>query len=58
MIIYIIKYMKGNENDREGTEISEPVRNDALPFLMYGCPALPGFKSPGGRRRRGHIDIM
>lgn len=42
VIIYIVKYVKGHKNDREGTEISEPLRNAALSFLMLGCPALPG----------------
>lgn len=40
VIIYIIKYMKGDKNDRE---IPEPLRNPwALPCLTLGCPALPG----------------
>lgn len=34
MIIYIINDLKGNENDAESTEGSEPVRNGALLFLM------------------------
>lgn len=64
VVIYIIKYMKGQKSDREGAEIPEPLRNAALSFLTsstsrscflnYHSEFLNarGCKSSGGRRKR------